>query len=98
MMVFSLPRLKCTRNRNSRGALVLLALASGSIANGACKPAASGGAQQELASPAAKGQLSVGNLAPDLQALDHNGKSVSLRATDSPITLVYFYPKDNTPG
>lgn len=73
-------------------ALVVVCLATGS-----CKPSGSGG-QKEVPSPAKEGPLAVGSLVPDLQAKDHNGQTVALRADNSPITLLYFYPKDNTPG
>jgi peroxiredoxin Q/BCP len=42
------------------------------------------------------GLLPAGSSAPALTANDHRGESVSLTARTP--TLVYFYPKDGTPG
>lgn len=43
-------------------------------------------------------QLKVGSQAPQLEGKDHHGQSVALVGPNSPVTLIYFYPKDNTPG
>ena len=45
---------------------------------------------------ATKPLLAVGSEAPALVRVDHTGKVVALRG-DTP-SLVYFYPKDGTPG
>ena len=43
--------------------------------------------------------LEVGAIAPDVAALDQDGRSVSFTAVYAKgITLVYFYPKADTPG
>lgn len=49
---------------------------------------------------AASGQtvLKVGDKAPDFTAKDQDGKQVSLSDYRGKKVILYFYPKDNTPG
>ena len=42
--------------------------------------------------------LKVGDLAPDFTLKDKDGNAVSLSDFRGKRTVVYFYPKDNTPG
>lgn len=42
--------------------------------------------------------LQVGDPAPDFTACDQNGDSVTLTDFRGQHVLIYFYPKDNTPG
>lgn len=42
--------------------------------------------------------LEVGKKAPDFQAEDQHGKTHQLSSLEGKTTLVYFYPKDETPG
>jgi len=42
--------------------------------------------------------LSVGTKAPDFSTFDQNGKRVSLQDFLGKKVVLYFYPKDNTPG
>ncbi len=42
--------------------------------------------------------LSVGEKAPDFNLLDQNNQSVSLDSFRGQHVLLYFYPKDDTPG
>jgi peroxiredoxin Q/BCP len=42
--------------------------------------------------------LKKGNKAPALDAVDQNGKKVSLDSYKGKKVIVYFYPKDDTPG
>lgn len=42
--------------------------------------------------------LETGTKAPDFTLLDKNGKSVSLSDFLGKKVVLYFYPKDNTPG
>src|SRR3954463_16641018 len=44
------------------------------------------------------GPLAVGTPAPDLRAVDQAGKSHSVGEAKGHALLVYFYPKDGTPG
>ena len=43
-------------------------------------------------------KLAVGSVAPDINANDHNGKPFSLKALQGKKVILYFYPKDDTPG
>jgi peroxiredoxin Q/BCP len=47
---------------------------------------------------ATAGELSVGSLAPDFSAKSHDGKDVKLSAFRGHPVVIYFYPKDETPG
>lgn len=42
--------------------------------------------------------LDIGNKAPDFTAKDQNGKELSLSNFKGKKVVLYFYPKDNTPG
>ena len=42
--------------------------------------------------------LNIGDKAPDFTLKDKNGKEVSLSNFAGKKVIVYFYPKDNTPG
>lgn len=42
--------------------------------------------------------LKVGDKAPDFSAKDQNGKEISLATYAGKRLVIYFYPKDNTPG
>ncbi len=43
-------------------------------------------------------KLKIGDLAPDFELPDQNGKNHSLKYHRGQWILVYFYPKDDTPG
>ena len=44
-------------------------------------------------------KIKEGNKAPDFTALDQNGKKVKLSSFKGKKNVIlYFYPKDNTPG
>jgi len=43
-------------------------------------------------------QLKKGDPAPGIEAVDHNGQPVSLASFSGSKVILYFYPKDNTPG
>ena len=51
-----------------------------------------------LASFAGAEPLSVGAAAPQVTAVDQDGKAVALKDYTKGPTLVYFYPKADTPG
>ena len=60
---------------------------------------ACGGRQHPAAGPTDKdGLLAVGTELPDLVALDQNGKEHHLHEARGGFAVVYFYPKDSTPG
>lgn len=42
--------------------------------------------------------LNIGNPAPDFKSEDQNGEEISLKQFRGRKVLLYFYPKDNTPG
>lgn len=42
--------------------------------------------------------LSIGDQAPAFQTKDHNGNEVKLNDYLGKKVVIYFYPKDNTPG
>jgi len=42
--------------------------------------------------------IAPGDTAPDFKALNQDGKTVQLSALKGKPVLVYFYPKDDTPG
>ena len=42
--------------------------------------------------------LNVGDQAPEFTSVDQNGNSVSLNEFAGKKVVIYFYPKDNTPG
>lgn len=52
-----------------------------------------------LASPGLKAaELKLGDPAPDFQTIDDQGKAVSLKDFRGKAVVLYFYPKDDTPG
>jgi len=42
--------------------------------------------------------LEIGNKAPNFKALDQNGKERTLEEFSSKKLVIFFYPKDSTPG
>ena len=42
--------------------------------------------------------LDVGTTAPDFTTTDDTGKTVSLKDYQGKVVVLYFYPKDDTPG
>ena len=42
--------------------------------------------------------LKIGDTAPDIEAIDNNGNKVTLKSFSGKKVILYFYPKDNTPG
>ena len=45
-----------------------------------------------------QGPLPVGHAVPALDATDHRGEALDLRQLGGQWALIYFYPKDGTPG
>ena len=43
-------------------------------------------------------KLKVGDKAPDFEGINQDGKKVSLKNFSGKKLILYFYPKDNTPG
>jgi peroxiredoxin Q/BCP len=50
------------------------------------------------AEPSADGLLAVGTPAPDFSVLAHDGHTVELAKLRGHYVVLYFYPKDDTPG
>jgi thioredoxin-dependent peroxiredoxin len=48
--------------------------------------------------PGVTKNLKAGDKAPDFSVLDDHGKSVSLKDFKGRVVVLYFYPKDDTPG
>ncbi len=42
--------------------------------------------------------LKIGDTAPDIEAIDNNGNKITLKSFSVKKVILYFYPKDNTPG
>lgn len=42
--------------------------------------------------------IKVGDKAPNFEGIDHNGNVISLNQFKGKKLVLYFYPKDNTPG
>ena len=42
--------------------------------------------------------LKIGDSAPDIDAIDNNGNRINLKTFLGKKVILYFYPKDNTPG
>ena len=42
--------------------------------------------------------MEIGSKAPDFSLQDQNGKTYTLQDLKGKHTLIYFYPKDDTPG
>ena len=61
-------------------------------------PAATSSAGTSAAATAASGEVTVGKPPPDFSTKDHNGADLKLSALKGKPVVVYFYPKDETPG
>ncbi|WP_437956556.1 peroxiredoxin [Sorangium sp. So ce119] len=67
---------------------------AGAPAGGAAdKPAQAGASETAQAAP-----LKPGDAAPDVKLTLHDGREVALSSLQGKQVLVYFYPKDDTPG
>ncbi len=42
--------------------------------------------------------LKIGDTAPYIEAIDNNGNKITLKSFAGKKVILYFYPKDNTPG
>lgn len=43
-------------------------------------------------------QLTIGSDAPDIRSVDQNGNEIRLESFKGSKVILFFYPKDNTPG
>ncbi len=60
--------------------------------------ASAGSASAATTTPAATGEVTVGKPPPDFTTKDHLGADLKLSALKGTPVVVYFYPKDETPG
>ena len=89
-----LPLAGCSRESPGAASSTQAPLPAKAAASAA--PAAPAPAAPE--SPAPAGLLAVGAEVPDVSAPAQDGKLVNLRALKGKPLVVYFYPKDDTPG
>lgn len=61
-------------------------------------PPAPTSASPQPAAPASSTELAVGSPAPDFSATAHDGTEIKISALQGKPVVVYFYPKDETPG
>ena len=61
-------------------------------------PGASASAAASASTTAAAGEVTVGKPPPDFTVKDHLGAELKLSALKGTPVVVYFYPKDETPG
>jgi peroxiredoxin Q/BCP len=81
--------------------VIAAALASAGCGNGDQKSpsgAAASGAPAASSQSAAAEPLKAGDAAPDITLTLQDGKAVKLSSLSGKQVLVYFYPKDDTPG
>lgn len=79
----------------------IVILAASSVTLGCDNPSSSAPAaasQSPSASAAEAAPLRVGDAAPDVSMKLHDGTTVALSSLKGKQVLVYFYPKDDTPG
>lgn len=71
-----------------------------SVADKGVGTAAAGGdgVMHVAGSPIARSLLEPGSVAPAFSATAHSGEQVSLAALQGRLVVLYFYPKDGTPG
>lgn len=64
----------------------------------AAKPAAKPAKKTVKAAPAVESLLKIGQKAPAFTLMNHAGQKVSLKDFSGKKIVIYFYPKDDTPG
>ncbi len=81
---------------------VAAALGAGSLLGGCSKsssePAPADSTAMSVEGPAREGQPKAGDPAPDFTAVAHTGERVQLAELRGKVVVLYFYPKDGTPG
>lgn len=81
---------------------VAAVLGAGSLLAGCSKsssePAPADSTAMSVVGPAREGQPKVGDQAPDFEAVAHTGQRLHLGELRGKIVVLYFYPKDGTPG
>jgi peroxiredoxin Q/BCP len=79
-------------------ALALVACSKSSTAPTSPNGSSSSAPASAVATASADGELAQSSEAPDFAAKAHDGTDVHLAALKGKPVLVYFYPKDETPG
>jgi peroxiredoxin Q/BCP len=64
----------------------------------AAKPAAKPAKKSAKAAPVVESFLKIGQKAPSFTLMNHSGQKVSLKDFAGKKLVIYFYPKDDTPG
>jgi peroxiredoxin Q/BCP len=72
--------------------------AGAALSGGACSQPRAEGPKSAGDAPAQAGLLAVGAPAPDVAGKDGTGRMVHLQERQGHVSIVYFYPKDGTPG
>lgn len=76
-----------------------LALATGCQSEKRAEPASATQADPSQAEPSREGELlRPGDAAPDFETVAHDGTAIRSKALAGQPAVVYFYPKDETPG
>lgn len=65
---------------------------------GCSKPSPAAGVATPTAAAPASGDLVAGGAAPEFKAVAHEGTEVDLTKLKGKFVVLYFYPKDETPG
>src|SRR5688572_30702067 len=79
---------------------LLLALASLLMGTIACRRETPSSSTASVATPTAAGteDLAVGKPAPDFSSTAHDGTAITIAALNGKHVVLYFYPKNETPG
>jgi peroxiredoxin Q/BCP len=90
----------CSKDAPKSDPGVTTTVASGSPAGSttAASATASAAAPGTAMAATANGEVTVGKPPPDFTAKDQEGKDLTLSALKGKPVVVYFYPKDETPG
>jgi thioredoxin-dependent peroxiredoxin len=96
LSLFSLAAPACGRDASQAPPASSTSAASAPV-NAASAPTPASAAAPTPA-PAAAGELAVGKPAPDFTAKAHDGTDIKISALKGKNVVVYFYPKDETPG
>lgn len=88
----------CIRASALRHATACLVGSGLALASAACSRPSPNEGTAPAASAKAAGALGVGSTAPDVTFAVHTGERVSLTSLRGKPVIVYFYPKDDTPG
>lgn len=80
------------------GLTMLLLLGSGAGCSKRDEPRDAASPVQVIPPPSENSLLKVGQQAPHFEVIAHTGQKVSLEELQGKVVILYFYPKDGTPG